>query len=452
MSVLLAVSGGRDSVTLAHVLTRLAETRWSRLRLSIAHFNHQARGRASDEDERFVRELSARLGLPFHCGRRDVTAEALRGRKNFEETARLARYQFLRDCAAGIGADRIATGHTVSDQAETVLMRLIRGTGTEGLSAIRPMLEGLIIRPLIEVTREEISEACSREHWSYREDASNFDRTRLRNRIRADLLPLCRSMNARVEAALGRAALSAQGDEAYFDQVVSNLQEGVIISKSAREVWVSGARLRQLHSALGRRILRNSVRHLRGDGRTIDTPRLHAILGLLSEGPSGRRLEVGGGIEVWSEFGDLRFTKAPGIHQSPPDPVPVIEGKPARFGAHEVILSRCAMPLAQGSRPGEHFRHFLDARVDRLGLVVRARRPGDAFVPQGHTGSHRVKDLMISARIPASRRAIWPLLAAGSSGEVLCAPGLPANREFAPSGLAQVCFQVDWKSAGAALD
>ncbi len=199
--ILIACSGGADSTALLEVLLRLRDA--LSLRLALAHFNHLLRRTAGD-DEEFAAEQARRHGLPFYLGREDIRAYAAEAGLNLEEAGRERRYEFLRTAAARVGANRIATGHTMTDQAETVILRILRGTGPTGLGGISPSVDGLIIRPLLDVEREEIEAFLRAEGIRWREDESNRDRRFLRNRVRLDLIPLFKEgLRAGRRAAVG---------------------------------------------------------------------------------------------------------------------------------------------------------------------------------------------------------------------------------------------------------
>ena len=215
-----AVSGGADSVALLHGLMLVP----SRQPLIVAHFNHQLRGTASDTDAAFVQHLAANCGLPFHIGSADVAAIASQTRDNLEATARKLRYDWLMQVALQTGAKWIATGHTADDQAETILHRMIRGTGLQGLRGIaaKRVLNGqtepglLLIRPILTVTRADVVAFLHAQNIAHIEDATNADLAFTRNRIRAELLPLLKTFNPEVVTVLGQ--LSEQADDAYAHQ------------------------------------------------------------------------------------------------------------------------------------------------------------------------------------------------------------------------------------------
>ena len=231
-SLLVAVSGGPDSVCLLHILAKLQEELG--LKLHIAHLNHQLRGAESEADAQYVADLAHRLGIPATIEQRDVKTYQAAQRISLEEAAREVRYTFLTQVAKSIGASRAAVGHTADDHIETILMHLIRGTGTRGLRGLQPntMWQSgqnslTIIRPLLEVSRQETTDYCHHHQLIPRIDASNQSLSPLRNRIRHQLQPLLQSYNPRVAEALLRTARIAADDLAYLDKEITRLWDEV---------------------------------------------------------------------------------------------------------------------------------------------------------------------------------------------------------------------------------
>src|SRR5579864_954304 len=211
-----AVSGGADSVCLLHVLVELGP-RWN-LRLSVLHLNHQLRGEESREDARFVAELAARLGLPFYLGEADVGRIARKSGDNLEQAARNERSRFFLDYLRSGAADRIALGHTRSDQAETVLFRFLRGSGSAGLAGIRPVTTDGFVRPLLNVDRANIEQYLRERNITWREDSTNLSLDFARNRIRRELLPMLeREWNPAIAETLAHTAEWAREEEAYWE-------------------------------------------------------------------------------------------------------------------------------------------------------------------------------------------------------------------------------------------
>jgi len=215
--VLVAVSGGADSLALLHVLYCLRNK--YALSLWVAHLNHQIRGQTADDDQAYVGKVASGLNLEYISGSVDVRGLARRHGGGLEQAARKARYQFLEKTAERLSLTRIAVGHTASDQAETVLMRLIRGSGVEGLAGIPPV-RGVIVRPLIEVYRQDTVEYCRSKYLAPRLDESNQDSRFLRNRLRSDLVPhLGKAYNPRIVSALCRTAELARTDNTFLEVV-----------------------------------------------------------------------------------------------------------------------------------------------------------------------------------------------------------------------------------------
>jgi tRNA(Ile)-lysidine synthase len=216
--VLVACSGGADSTALLTALLELSGE--YKLRLAVAHFNHGLR-RAANEDERFVVRLAHELGLPVYVRREDIRAFAAKHGRNIEEAGRERRYKFLRETARRVGACRIATGHTLADQAETVLMRILRGTGPTGLGGIAPLIDGWIIRPLIEVERREVEAYLRVRKIRHREDESNRNLLLKRNRVRHRLIPYIeRTFEPRIVEHLGTLAEICREEEHVWDGLV----------------------------------------------------------------------------------------------------------------------------------------------------------------------------------------------------------------------------------------
>jgi tRNA(Ile)-lysidine synthase len=252
-AVVVAVSGGPDSVALLHGLALLARREgW---KLQAAHLHHGIRGADADADEDLVRTLSARLGVPLSLRRLDP--EHLRG-ASLEARARRVRYAFLHEVARRTGASRIATGHTRDDQAETVLLRLLRGSGARGLAGIRPRREDGVVRPLILASRAEVIEFLARGGVAFREDATNRDPRFLRNRVRHEVLPLLRALSPRIEERLASLADSLRADADWIETSTARARRegGVAPGSPIHRAWLSA-----LPEAIRRRMVGDALRH-----------------------------------------------------------------------------------------------------------------------------------------------------------------------------------------------
>ncbi len=292
--ILVAASGGADSTALLDALAR-----WKRSAgLFVAHLNHQLRGEESDADEAFVCAMAERLHLRCSVAQENVAALATQERKNLEATARRIRYDFLLRTAHECQANVIVTAHTQNDQVETLLMRLLRGTSAAGLQGIyatsnlQPAIR--LVRPMLEITRAEVLEHCGRYQLTFCHDISNESLKFTRNRIRHELLPLLENFNPAIGQTLIRLATQISEDDKYLqsetDKLVNELANGAILNFKPLLI---------LPSALRRRVLRQWLRHGRGDLRRIGTAHLLALDHLMMKGEGGSYVELPGNWNVW---------------------------------------------------------------------------------------------------------------------------------------------------------
>jgi len=408
--VLVAVSGGADSMALLHCLHRLAPRR--HLTLAVAHLNHRLRGEESDLDEAFVREACAKLELPFFSEVFDVGNKAVAAKQNLEEAARKVRYEFLRRTAGRLEAQKIAVGHSLDDQAETVLMRFLRGSGTEGLSAIYPVVDGLVIRPLLECKRAKILDYLKIQGISFREDASNLDLKYRRNRVRRELIPyLEKNFNPRLADTLSREAELARDVARYLEAQAKIALESFRVS-NAEELVLPVQGILELHPALQKSAARLALRECRGDLRGIAAHHIEDILALCRPLHSGRRVKLPGGSIVARQFGNILFIK----HEP---------STPPGFSYCLPIPGRCTVPEAdlefrttalesgtnaEGPTESVPFRAVLEASSLPSVLTIRSRRPGDRYGGPRH---RKVKKMLIDAKVPLNARARLPMVAAG---------------------------------------
>jgi tRNA(Ile)-lysidine synthase len=268
--LVVGVSGGPDSLCLLHLLTGLQEHLGTSLH--VAHLNHMLRGEESDDDAEYVVRMAGDLGLSVTVERREVRSYRSKHHLSLEDAARRLRYQFFAAVAGSVGAEAVAVGHTADDQVETVLMRLIRGTGAKGLQGMQPATrwhsvgdEGLrVVRPLLRVRREETEAYCRAHGIDPRRDSSNLLPDRLRNRVRHELLPLLRTYNPKIDEALLRAAEALASESSLAEDHASGAWREVV-AEVGGAFLVDKKRFRSLHPAVQRQLLREVVRRLLGD-------------------------------------------------------------------------------------------------------------------------------------------------------------------------------------------
>jgi tRNA(Ile)-lysidine synthase len=410
--VLVAVSGGQDSLTLLLVLHELAPELM--IELVVGHLHHSLRGEAADADQQCVGELAARLGLPYVTNRTDVAVLAAEEGIGVEEAGRRARYRFLERAADEHGCGKIALAHTATDRAETLLMNLFRGAGLHGLRAIPPR-RGRIIRPLILVSRQETGAYCRTTNMTVCVDSTNLDPAPTRNRVRAGLLPqLEAEYGPGVEAALCRAAEHVWDEIAWTEPLV---EEALAAAREGE--GLSAPRLADMPSGLRQRVLRRFLQEAGHPLRDLPQERWEALGALLKRGQTGRRLELSHGLGVELVYGVLTVAQPGGpdtdetVHELPvPGRVELPGGQAltATVGTPPETL-----PTADASAA------VLDA--DRAGatLLVRRARPGDCLVPLGMGGHKKLQDLFVDNKVPPAERRPW--VVTHSDGTILWVAG-----------------------------
>jgi len=423
-----AVSGGADSVALLEALVELASQ--IGICLGVAHFNHRLRGAESDRDEAFVHESAETLGLSFECG---AAIPGETGSENLEAAARRARYAFFERLLQQGTFDRIATGHTRSDQAETVLFRVLRGTGIAGLAAVRPVRLPSIVRPLIDVSRGEVIEWLKQRGSTWREDSSNSDLRFSRNRLRRDLLPQLRSeWNPQVEQALARLGAQAAAEESYWDGVVAEALDSLASAQDSGSVEIDCLAARALHPAVLLRCLERLARHSKAPGRQFDAQALEQLAAMVHpDGPKQGRLP---GLTAQRSCDILLLRQ-----ESSDAPVAPLEaGAPSDLAAPDGRTRVLLQFVASGDAPAG--RSLLD--YNRLScLHLRAWQGGDSLA--GDSG-RSMRELFRNSRVPAWERERWPVLAGVSEQQpvVVWSRGFGASKAFAVSKTTTVAVEV----------
>lgn len=410
--VLVALSGGCDSVVLLHLFQRVS--RDVGLTVSAAHLDHAMR-EGSAEDARWVTDLCASWRVPLIIRRLDEPPRS-------EAAARAARYEFLRQAAAEAGADLIATAHTADDQAETVLFRAVRGTGLRGLAGIRARTRSGIVRPMLGVWRAEVEEHARRAGLTWREDPSNAELRYARNRIRNELLP---EMEATFAPAARRMLVSLAAQAASAEAALDRLARRAAADLARREgdAWlVDRVRLRDYDPAVGTRMLRNLLRRL---GPLPGRAGTQAALKFITDASSGREMQLPGGLRIRTEFGEARLEVETAGEPDIPlelgiDQLRATGPLPLRIGGAryrvEVFERRSAIdPDVDG------WTVALDPSLLGLPLRLRGWRPGDRVSTPA--GTKPLKKLFLEERISRSRRAELPVLT-DAAGRVLWVAGL----------------------------
>jgi tRNA(Ile)-lysidine synthase len=472
----IAVSGGADSVALLHLLLKLQ--RQLGVLLSVAHFNHQLRGKASDDDEKFVSKLAERYGLEFHVGRANVASKAKQQKLNLEDAARRARYGFFSELVKEGKVTQVAVAHTADDQAETVLAHILRGTGLAGLGGIHPVSQH-IVRPMLEIRRAALRVYLKEQKQPWREDATNRDTAKLRARIRKKLLPMVeKHFQPSTVEHLSALAQFAREDEARLE-FTAEMRAGILSKKTDGTIRIHVRELQCLPKrgkikssdvdpllklrtrSLTRRMVRHIVKQVKTRAGELGAWHVEAVLDLAERAESGKLLQLPGGVEVRRERDSLVFravgqsretnaARTTGKQRPRGAPKP---GKEFEYSidfsgsdtAIEVPCLACIFRFTRIDWPAKRgetssMGPVLDERALRLPLVLRNWRPGDRFRPAGHRKAHKLKRLLNEKRVSRWEREGWPVLT--SAGVLAWVRGFPLAAEFAVNEVTQAGIAI----------
>ncbi len=425
-SVLVAVSGGPDSVALAHVLLTL--TKEYSLRPAIAHLNHCLRGPDSDRDAEFVNALARQLGVPVYAERKDVLAFQRSRRLSLEEAGRKVRYDFYDAVAARYGFNKIALGHHSDDNAELMLINLLRGSGPLGLSGIAPVRGDKIVRPLIRLRRSEIIDYLAEKKLPYVTDASNTDPAFRRNKIRHHLIPqLQTGYNPKIIETLNRLGEIIRAEDQWLDEALEPVFKQCISSRADRKISLALDDFNRLAWAVKRRVIRKAILSVKKDLKRISLLHVDAVLHLVEKGRVTGRLNLPDGVLVERNPVELTVTRRKNIKNNndcnilrtdPTDYQYTISATGTLFikeaGVSITLFEMDADDLPDFRETGAHIAFF---DLDRLWfpLLVRNLRPGDRFSPLGVNGTQKIKKYFINRKIPAVERKKCPLLLSGGN-------------------------------------
>jgi len=457
--VLIGVSGGPDSVTLLNVL--LSFKKRYNLSFFIAHLDHMLRGKESDEDVNFVKNLAQELGLPCEVKSCNLTEIARKEHLTLEEAAREHRYKFYLETVKKFKTNKIALGHNVDDQVETVLMRFLRGSGLEGLIGIPPV-RGKIIRPLIECSREEIEEYCKENKIGYRVDSSNKEVVYFRNKIRLELLPLLsKDYNKNIKDTILRLRSIISEVSAYLNQETELLFKEIVRKGNSEVAIIDLKKFTSLPLALKRRIIRKSIEVVKGNLYTISFRHNNEILELTEYQLGEKEIYLPDNLRAKKIYNKIIIYKKR-ISKDRTEEIPtpweydiLIPGKTeikslsikVEIKTLDSAEIKSSLYFNRKKSKGE-FLEFIDYNKVKLPLKLRNRRSGDRFYPLKMKGLKKVKDFFIDNKIPKSHRDSIPILA-DSEDQIIWIVGMRLdNRVKVGSDTKKVfCIKIKIKNA-----
>jgi tRNA(Ile)-lysidine synthase len=435
-----AVSGGADSLCLLLILMELG------FPLCAAHFDHGLRPESAGDSE-LVRRMAETLGVSFHTERGDVRREAAHRRATLEEAARELRYDFLARTAAACKAPSVATGHTADDQAETVLMHLLRGSGLEGLRGIRPrsQFHGVrIVRPLLGLTHAQTVEFCLAAGFQPLEDPSNRDPSFARNRIRNELIPRLREYNPQIVSVLGRLSDLAEAQTDLLRRAADDLWSRISLPSEPGVVRIAREAFNQSPLALRQAVVRRAVMEISGSLHDLAFRHVQSAVNFSLAPTSTRRSDLALGIELSIESLALVFRRREPI----PGPMAWEQATLSIPGETEIrqpdwkfSVSQIGAPATPDANPDrDPWLIRLDAEKIQTPLFLRSRAPGDRFFPAGMPGPVKLNDFLAAQHLPLAERNHWPLVC--DSGGILWIPGFRVRAGAQVSSGSKQCVEI----------
>lgn len=438
-TVVIGVSGGVDSVVLLHILASLSEE--YKLSIIAAHLNHGLRGKESDRDEAFVKKLANKLGIKFTHKRVDINALLKKG-DSLQDIAREVRYAFFEDVAKRSKADRIATGHNLDDQAETMIIRFLRGAGLNGLSGILPK-RGKYIRPLLDVSRKEIEEYADNNRLRFVRDSSNKSTKYLRNHIRLKLMPALEHYNPRLKNDMARLAHIIAKDEEYLEDKAKDAYKKCVKDQDKSTVVFYLKKLTGLHDAIKARIFFMVVEKLLGSSKGFYSYHVQDFLKLLNDNAPNISINLPHNLTLYKEYDVVTIERS---QKTKVSPRVLLVGRQRRclrkvdisFEQALKINGKTAVIADSGFRITEFRTELLttfnfqpptpsnvayfDYDKLKMPLIVRNFRPGDRMAPFGMRGHKKVKEFFQEKKITRRRRGLIPIVVSGD--EIIWVAGI----------------------------
>ncbi|HEX3028065.1 MAG TPA: tRNA lysidine(34) synthetase TilS [Clostridia bacterium] len=416
-SIVVGVSGGPDSICLLHVLYCLRDELG--IRIYAVHINHMLRGSEADMDQDYVRRFCSDKGIQLFERSVDVRAVSDAKGISLEEAGREARYQEFRTVAEITGSGKIAVAHNKNDQAETILMHIIRGTGLDGLKGME-YNRGGVIRPLLDISRSEIEYYCDQQGLSPRIDSSNLENIYTRNKIRLDLIPYIKKLlDIDISNSLIRMASLIKDDSIFIEGCVKEAYEGCVAEKDSNSIIMDISKLIGYDTSIMRRVIRNAIRELKGEIKGIENVHVENALELARFGRTGSEIHLPGGLRIEKSYSNLKLKIA--NNKKKPSKfnkrisIPGTTSIPENgFTVEAALINTADIQTELKLYRQDGFIQFFDYEALSEGIYIRNRENGDIFKPLKSKGKKKLKEYFIDSKIPRELRDSIPLVAIGN--------------------------------------
>lgn len=405
--VIVAVSGGPDSMCLLHILNTYKDK--LKISIAVAHVNHCIRGEEADKDEYFVEKFCERLNIEFYSIKIDVNKLSLEKNISSEMAGRTARYEFFENIKNKIGANKIALAHNANDQAETILMRIMRGTGIDGIIGIKPVRDKVYIRPLINVNREKIEAYCKEHDLNARIDKTNLQSIYARNKVRLELIPYIKeNFNKDIVATLNRLSDTVRMDSEYLDNI-SKKKYKLYCEKNGEKVIIKRDMFSE-NNALVTRVIRMAIENLTGSTYNIEKKHILDIIDI-EKHKTGVSISLPNHINVYNNYGDINIYRNKEEKSKDTSEYFLHIGEKNAIEGKSFCIRLTVMDKKADINLGrDKFIKYFDYDKISSKIILRYRREGDRFTSIGMSGEKKLKDIFIDMKVDKTKRDYIPLI------------------------------------------
>ena len=423
--IVLGLSGGPDSVCLLHILHRLKDV--LDIEVYAAHLNHQIRGMEAQQDALYISKLCDSLGVTVFIKSVNVPEYCKENKLSLEEGARKLRYEMFFDIKKKLNADKIAIAHNMNDQAETVLMRMMRGTGLQGLKGIDFIRDGVVIRPILEIERSEIEAYCEQFKLNPRIDSTNLESIYTRNKIRLELIPFMKeNFNSNIVEAIVRMSNSLRNDNEFIEQEAIRKFEDVS-SKDGGSVIIKLDKYVNLHKSLKSRIIRHAIKYVLGDTNFIDQKHIEEVLEFEDESKLDKKLILPRGLFIYRQKNKLLFTTKEVVVEDVQFNYKIPTNGYVKIPEANIIVETETISINRyKSLKKDKSQKWFDSNKIKGGIVVRSRKSGDKV--KLSMGSKKLKELFIDLKIPKEDRSRIPIV--HDDNGILCVGELRSSEAY----------------------
>ena len=429
--IVLGLSGGPDSVCLLHILNRLKEV--LDIEVYAAHLNHQIRGMEAQKDALYVSQLCESLGVTFFVKSIDVPKYCKDNKLSLEEGARKLRYEMFFEIKESLNANKIAIAHNMNDQAETVLMRMMRGTGLQGLKGIDYIRDGVIIRPILDIERSEIESYCEEYKLNPRIDSTNLESIYTRNKIRIELIPYMKdNFNSNVTESIVRMSNSLKCDNDFIEEeALKAFKKVTSVNEDNLEIKLNN--YKTLHKSLKSRIIRHGIKYVLGDTNFIDQKHIEEVMELEAENKIDKKIILPRGLFVYRQKDKLLFTTKEIVFKEVEFSYILPKNGFVKINEADIIIETEVLPINRyKALKRDKSLKWFDCNKIKGGIVVRSSM-----------GSKKLKQLFIDLKIPKEERSKIPVLQDDKG--ILCVGNFRNSEEYkvdeTTKEVLKICFK-----------